>query len=176
MISADSISSHSKDRHVFLISYKLVIKNCAQKLRTMKESVKSKTEGKRRHGLPFPKGLHASVLKGRREDAPQVEWWSEHVSPSVSSLQPNKDKRTDGSPVAFSSLALERKETRERRWNQERQQLEARKGRRQASFDPKKDSDAREKALFFIVDNCGARLSLGAWSHPRSFLPWPKIT
>ena len=31
-------------------------------------------------------------------------------------------------------------------------QLKARNGRRQASFDPKKDSDAREKALFFIVD------------------------
>ena len=139
-------------KKVTWVSRESTIRPCAQKLRTMKESVKSKTEGKRRHGLPFPKGLHASVLKGRREDAPQVEWWSEHVSPSVSSLQPNKDKRTDGSPVAFSSLAMQRKETRERRWNQERQQLEARKGRRQASLDPKKDSDAREKALFFIVD------------------------
>ena len=73
----------------------------------------------------------------------------ERVSPSVSSVQPNNDKRTDGSVVAFIPLALQRKETREIRWNQERQQLKTKNGHWQASFDPKKDSDAREKATFF---------------------------
>ena len=89
----------------------------AQKLRISKEQDRKQET----HSLSFPKGLQCPCLKGKMHQGMKSASWVKRTC--LTFAKPNNDKRTDGSTVAFSSLALQRKETREIRWNQETQQL-----------------------------------------------------